>query len=467
MPLLAAPVAPLGGDVLLVFLLQVGILLGLAVLLGRLAARAGMPAVVGELAVGLVLGPSLLPHVAPGLSDWLLPQRPEQAHLLDGLGQVGVLMLVGVTGMHLDLELVRRRAGAALGISLGGLVPPFALGIGLGLVLPGLFLSPSADRLVFALFMGVAMCVSAIPVIAKTLMDLNLLHRNIGQLILTAGMVDDAFGWLMLAVVSAMAGGGGLGGDTLTAAVALVGIVVAAALVGRPVVRAAFRLGAGRTALTPRPGTVPGTAPGDGPDGGTAAGAPAAVAAVLILLGAAGTHALHLEAVFGAFVMGILVGNASGVDPARLAPLRTVTLSVLAPVFFATAGLRMDLTELARPQVALGGAAVLAIAVAGKFAGVYAGARLSRMTSWEGLALGAGLNARGVIEVVVAMVGLRLGVLTTAAYTVIVLVAIVTSVMAPPILRYAMARVEHTADEHLRRQRQDGLVSGETARSPG
>jgi Kef-type K+ transport system membrane component KefB len=138
------------------------------------------------------------------------------------------------------------------------------------------------------------------------------------------------------------------------------------------------------------------------------------------------------------------------VDPTKLAPLRTVVLSGLAPIFFATAGLRMDLTALIRPEVLLAGLVVLALAIAGKFVGAYAGARLSGLNKWEGLALGAGLNSRGVIEVVVAMVGLRLGILSVEVYTIVILVAIVTSLMASPILRFAMSRVEQTAEEQVR-----------------
>ncbi|MGC5014310.1 cation:proton antiporter [Streptosporangium sp. DT93] len=128
-------------------------------------------------------------------------------------------------------------------------------------------------------------------------------------------------------------------------------------------------------------------------------------------------------------------------------------LSGFAPIFFATAGLRMDLTALVRLEVLLAGLAVLAIAIIGKFVGAYAGARLSGLGKWEALALGAGLNARGVIEVVVAMVGLRPGILSVEAYTIVILVAIVTSLTAPPILRFAMARVEQTSEEEIRESR--------------
>ncbi|MFF4416098.1 cation:proton antiporter [Streptosporangium sp. NPDC001559] len=425
---LGAPIAPIAAHNLLVFLLQVSLLLLLALVLGRLATRFGMPAVVGELFVGVVLGPSFLAHVAPGLQTWLFPADPEQFHLLDAVGQIGVLLLVGLTGIHMDMKLVRRRGVTAAGVSVGGLVVPLGLGIGAGFLLPRTLVPEGTDITVFALFLGVAMCVSAIPVIAKTLMDMKLLHRNIGQLTLTAGMIDDAFGWFMLSIVSAMAVNAASTGTVLTSLAYLTVIVVFALTIGRPLVRRAFQL----TARSEE------------------AGPAVATAAVLILLASAGTHALGLEAVIGAFVCGMLIGSAGKVEPARLAPLRTVVLSGFAPIFFATAGLRMDLTALARPEVLLSGLAVLTIAIVGKFLGAYAGARLSRLNRWEALALGAGLNARGVIEVVVAMVGLRLGILGVEAYTIVILVAIVTSLMAPPILRIAMARVEQTAEEKLR-----------------
>lgn len=422
------PIAPIPAHELLIFLVQVGLLLLLASSFGRLATRLGLPAVVGELAVGVVLGPSVLAHVAPALSTWLFPARVEQFHLLDAVGQIGVLLLVGVAGIHLDMGMVRRRGAAAAGISIGGLLVPLGFGIGVGFALGGPLMPAHTDSVVFAMFMGVAMCVSAIPVIAKILMDMRMVHRNIGQLVLTAGMVDDAFGWIMLSIVSALATTGLRAGTVATAVASLFAVVLVAFVIGRPLARAAFRLAA-RTQDS---------------------GSTVATATIMILLGAVATHALGLEAVFGAFVCGILIGSAIGPGRGRLAPLRTVVVSVLSPIFFATAGLRMDLTSLGRPNVLAAGLVVLAVAILGKFAGAYLGARISRLNHWEGLALGAGLNARGVIEVIVAMVGLRLGILSVQAYTIVILVAIVTSLMAPPILRLTVARIEQTAEEEIR-----------------
>ncbi|MDN3028506.1 cation:proton antiporter [Streptomyces sp. S.PB5] len=423
----AAPVPTLAHHTLLVFLLQVAVLLLLAVSLGQLAARFKMPAIVGELLAGVIVGPSLLSHVWPDLAGWLLPKDPGQQHLLDAVGQIGVILLVGITGMELKFDLVKRRRHTALRVSLAGLLLPLALGVGVGYLLPDSLMAGDTSPTVFALFLGVAMCVTAIPVIAKTLMDMNLLHRDVGQLTLAAGVIDDVVGWFLLSIVSAMATVGLTTGTIATSLLYPLAVVVTAWLVGRPLVKWALRLA--NRAASPGP-TV-------------------AVATLIVLFGAAGTQALKLEAVFGAFVCGVLIATSGELDQEKLAPLRVTVLSFLAPVFFATAGLRMDLTALVQPTVLLTALAVLAVAVLGKFVGAYIGAKLSGLGRWEALALGAGMNARGVIEVIVAMVGLKLGVLGTETYTIIVLVAIVTSLMAPPILRIAMARVDEHAEADL------------------
>jgi Kef-type K+ transport system membrane component KefB len=426
-----APLPQVSAHELLVFLLEAGVLLATALVLGRLATKLKLPAIAGELLAGVLLGPTLLGHLTPGGWHWLFPSSAGQTHMIDGLGQVGLLLLVGLTGAQLDLKQARRRGATATKVSLGGLLVPLAIGIAAGFVLPGVLLSGTTTRPTFAVFLGVAMCVSAIPVIAKTLMDMKLMHRDVGQLTLTAGMVTDAVGWFLLSVVSAMAVGGVHGWRVALTIGFLVGFVVVAAVLGRPLVRWLFTL-AGRSADS---------------------GPSVATAVVVILAGAAITQSLGLEAVFGAFVAGTLIGApgmSQVVSPTRLASLRTFVMWVGAPIFLATAGLRMDLTALGHRTVLLSALVVLVVAVIGKFAGAYLGGRLSRLPRRECLALGAGMNARGVVEVVVALAGLRLGVLTPATYTIIVLVAVVTSLMAPPLLRRAMAGIDDTAEERLR-----------------
>ncbi|XVU29843.1 cation:proton antiporter [Actinoplanes sp. CA-054009] len=435
---MSSPLPSLAPHTLLVFLLQISLLLLVALALGRLATRFGLPALVGELLTGVILGPSLLGALAPGAFGWVLPADAGQLHLVDAVGQIGVLLLVGVTGVQLDTAMLRKRGVTGAKVSLAGLLLPLALGIAAGFLVPAALLTETSDRGTFALFLGVAMCVTAIPVIAKTLSDMGLLHRDIGQLTLAAGMVDDAVGWFLLSVVSAAATTGVRAGAVTLSVVYLIGFVVAALVIGRPLVRWVLDR-AGRA--------------GDG-------GPRVTASVVLILLGAAATHAMGMEALFGAFVAGILIGQARAAEkpdprPGRsiwqdLSPLRTIVLSVLAPVFMATAGLRMDLTALADPKVLLAGVALLLVAIVGKFAGAYIGARAGRLSRWESIALGAGMNSRGIVEVVVAATGLRLGVLSIATYTVIVLIAVITSVMGPPILRWAMSHVQITELEEER-----------------
>lgn len=392
----------LGTTTFLIFLAQLTGLLVLATLAGRLATRLGMPALTGELLVGVVLGPSVLGRLS---LDWLPGQDAGQQALLDVVGQLGVLLLVGLTGVSLDLD--RVRAKTACRVSALGLVIPLAGGVLLGLVVPAVFFAGS--RVTFALLLGVAMAVSAIPVIARVLFDLRLTEHNVGQLILTASAVDDAVGWLLLAAVSAMASGGAL---LWVAGSSLGGLVLAALLtvtVGRRVVGALLRRTSNHVA----------------------------VSVIVILLCAALANAAGFEPVFGAFLGGIMIGPSVDLDS-----LRVVVLTVLAPVFFVTAGLRMDLTLLAHAPVLLAGLAVLAVAIVGKVGGAYLGARLSHIGHWEALAVGVGLNARGVIEVIVATIGVKIGVLSTAGYTVVVLVAVVTSILAPSLLRLVMTRVD-------------------------
>ena len=418
--------AALAGDPLLWFLLQIGLLLTLAVLMGRLANRCGMPAIVGELSTGLLLGPSLLGNVAPAVAGRLLPGTAESAHLLDAVGQLGVLLLVGLAATHVDFGMIRQRRAAAVRVSLGGLLVPFGLGMAMGYALPGRLLPAGVDRPLFALFLSVAMCVSAIPVIAKTLTDMRLLHRDIAQLALMASTLDDAAGWFMLSIVAALATSVLTAGAVLESLLVLTGFVLVAAVVVRPLLGGLIRRVQARDDERL---TVP-------------------VTVVVIIAGAAASHALHLEPVFGAFVAGALVGITGGAT--GLGALRTVVHSVLAPLFLATAGLRVDLTSLAGGQWIAVASAALLVAVAGKFVGAYLGARLSRLSSWEGLALGAAMNSRGVVEIVIATVGLRLGVIDVRFYTIVVLIAVATSVMAPPLLRIFMRQIDESREEQER-----------------
>ncbi|GGV05975.1 cation:proton antiporter [Streptomyces spectabilis] len=437
MVLSQAPLPAIGHHQMLVFLLQVGLLLVVAVLLGRLATWFRLPRVVGELSAGVLLGPSVFGNLLPDLRDWLLPHDTAQMHLLAAVAQLGVLLLVGITGAHIDFGLIRSKRKVIGYVSAASVLLPLALGVGLGFLMPQSLMAPGAERGTFALFVGVAIAVSALPVIAKTLLDMNLLHRNVGQLIIGAAAISDIVGWMLLSVVAAMATRGLTTGLVLESVGYLIAVLVATVLVARPVARKVLEF----TDRSPQKDVS------------------AATIAAMILLFSAGTLALDMEPILGAFLCGMVICSLGTSARRSLDSMRTFVMSTLAPLYFATAGLQVDLSALTRPTVLLAAVVTLLIATLAKFAGGYLGARMGGLQHGEGLAIGAGLNARGVVEIVIATVGLNLGVLTTATYTIVVLIAVITSMMAPPFLRHATRSMPTTTAEHERQRELAGQAS--------
>lgn len=428
-------IKPLGHHELLLLLLQLSLLLLVSRGLGELMRRMNTPPVVGELLAGVLLGPSLFGLVLPDLQAYIFPKNQTQSDLLSVVAWLGVLFLLIVTGLETDLNLIIRKGKTALFISLGGIIVPFVTGLGLGWLLPDDFLANPAERFVFSLFIATAMSISAVPVIAKVLMDLNLIRRDIGQVTLAAGMTDDTIGWILLSVVSGLASSGTFNISTVVSAVsgALIFLGVAFTL-GRTVVDKILRWV-------------------DDHVGGATVNL--SIVLVLALSAAALTHSLGIEAALGAFTLGILAGQSRRFSRDAGHTLELITAGFLAPIFFATAGLKVDLLKLLVPQTLLIGLIVLLVACIGKFVGAYAGSRVGGLSHWEGLAMGAGMNARGAMEIIVATIGLSLGVLNQQMYSIIVMVAIVTSLMAPPLLRWTLSKVVMGEEEAHRLKREE------------
>lgn len=433
------PLKPLGHHELLLLLLQLAVLLFAARGLGELMRRLDLPPVVGELLAGVVLGPSVFGLFLPQLQATIFPKSQIQADLISVVSWLGVLFLLVATGLETDLNLIISKGKTALFTSLGGILLPFASGFGLGMLLPASVLANPEHRLVFSLFMATAMSITAIPVIAKVLIDLKLIRRDIGQITLASGMTDDTIGWILLSVVAGLASSG------------TINFVSVATSVGGALVFLAIAFTVGRPAIAWILRWV------DDKLGGVSASLSTVI--IVALLAAALTHQLGIEAALGAFVTGILVGQAPRFSREAGHTLEVITASFLAPIFFAVAGLKVDLIKLFEPETLTIGLIVLAIACLGKFVGVYLGSRLGgRLSHWEAIALGSGMNARGAMEIIVATIGLSLGVLTLQMYTIIVMVAIITSLMAPPLLRWALSKVK-MGDEEVKRLQMEELAS--------
>jgi Kef-type K+ transport system membrane component KefB/nucleotide-binding universal stress UspA family protein len=415
---------------LLVFWVQVGALVGLGRVLGIALRRIGQPSVIGELAAGLILGPSVFGQLWPSGFHWFLPNDDMQGAAIVSVSWIGAALLLVVTGFETDLALINRFRRAAAAVAIGSLVVPFLGGLAVGFALPDRFIGEPSQHVVFALFIATALSISSLPVVAKILSELGLLRRNFGQINLAAGMANDAVGWVLLGIISGLAASGSISvGQVAITLGGMLGFLLVAFLVGQPLVDALLR----RT----RSGEK-------GVEGSLT------VTMLVMLAFCVFGQALGVEAVLGAFVAGILLGRSRFQHEGVLARIESLTMAVFAPLFFATAGLRVDLSLLGEPEVLVWSVVVILVASIAKFAGSFAGARAARLSFREGAALGAGLNARGAMEVVIATVGLGLGILNDAAFTAIVLMAMVTSMLAPPTLRLAVRGLVGTEEEQAR-----------------
>ena len=428
----------------LVLIIQIALLLLTARALGEVAQRLGQPSVVGEILAGIVLGPSLISGFLPALGEWIVPQTPTQGHLLEVVSLIGVMFLLLLTGLETDLALIRRQARAAIGASVGGITLTFSTGFILGWTLPDTLLANEQQRLVFSLFVATAMAITAIPVIAKVLMDMNLMRRDVGQTILAAGMTDDTVGWTMLSIVAGLAAGDAVTAGTFLGAVgSVLAFMVLSFTIGRWLVKWSLDFVQDEVRSRDRLLTL---------------------VVVLTFVWGAVSHALNLEAVLGAFFMGILFGRMPRLPAEVVRKVESVTLGIFAPIFFAVAGLKVDVWPLFTPQ--LFGITLLVIFVAsfGKIVGVYAGARLiGKRDHWTALAMGAGMNARGAMEIIIATIGLQIGVLTQEMFSIIVVMAMATSLMAPPALRWALKRVTPESQELARLKREEISADSEVA----
>ena len=430
-------IVPLQEHELLVFWVELVTLVGVAKALGALMRRIGQPAVIGELAAGVVLGPSVFARIWPAGARWLFPPSATQSGLIQIAGWIGIVMLLTVTGFDTDLALIRQLGRAATFVAGMSVALPFLLGLGLGSVMPSGYVGGQGGRLVFSLFLAAALSISSLPVIGKILNEMGLTRRNFGQLTLAAGMANDVVGWLLLGAIAGIARSGSVQLDKLALTVlGMAAFLAFAFTAGQRIVDAALRR------VRERHGGVSGAF---------------GVTVVAAFVAAAITEALGVEAVLGAFVAGIILGRSKYQDLRVLDHLETAALSVFAPLFFATAGLRMDLGLIANGGALWWTVVVLAIASIGKFGGAYVGGVLARLPAKEGLALGVGLNARGALEIVIATVGLTLGVLNARIYTVIVLMAIATSIAAPPLLRILARGWAGTPEEQERLQREESM----------
>src|SRR6202050_3279196 len=406
-------------DIMHLFI-ALAVLLGAAKLAGELMQKLDQPSVLGEIMAGILLGPTLLGHFKPQLYAFIFPATGNLPIALETVTTLGVVFFLLIAGLEIDLRSIFRQGKSALAVSFFGVIVPFAFGFGAAGLFPSfLGASPGADRLIFALFVGTALSISALPVIAKILMDLNLLRTEVGTVIISSAMFDDLVGWILFSFVLGMmhppAGGSVADGvkHTIVLVVLFVGLTLT---IGRWLFDKILPF---LQAHTTWPGGV------------------LAFIFTLTLAGAAFTEYAGIHAVFGAFVIGIAIGESGHLRKRTSEHIHQIVTNVFAPFFFANIGLSTDFVSKFDWRLT---ATVIGVACVGKLLGAGWGARLGGMDRTSSLVVGLAMNARGAMEIILGILALQAGLIRESMFVALVVMALLTSLISAPAIHFLVHR---------------------------
>ncbi len=398
--------------------LALAVLLGTAKLAGELMQKLGQPSVLGEILAGILLGPTLLGHFRPQIYAALFPSTGAMPIVLETVTTIGVVFFLLTAGLEIDLRSIFRQGKSALLVSFFGVIIPFALGFAAAGAFPRfLGAEAGASRLIFALFVGTALSISALPVIAKILMDLNLIRTEMGTVVMSSAMFDDLVGWILFSMILGMmnAGSHSFGGVKrtilLVAAFTLLALTVVRWLIDKilPFIQA----------HTSWPGGVLG------------------FIFTLTLAGAAFAEFAGIHAVFGAFITGIAVGESTHLRKRTSEHIHSIVTNVFAPFFFASIGLRTNFVSNFNLGIT---ATVIGVACLGKLLGAGWGAHLGgmdRRTSWG---VGLAMNARGAMEMILGLLALQAGLIRETMFVALVVMALFTSLVSAPAIHFLLRR---------------------------
>lgn len=394
-------------------LIQLGVMLLVARLFSEMARKVKQPAVVGEILAGILIGPTVLGTFYPELFENLFHQG-QSSLVLDGFVQVAVVMLLFIAGLEVDLHIVWQQGRQALYTSFFGLVIPFALGFALPYWLSDFFIATdSKTQLAQALFMGISMAITALPVIVRILMDLNMFKSKMGMLVISSAMISDLVGWLVLSVVLTMLGRTNDVSWFNTLWLTL-GFTALMLTIGRGVINR----------------TLPWVNKHMAWPGGLLS-----ISLASCFLAAAFTEYIGIHAIFGAFIMGVALGDSEHLPERAKEIVHQFINNIFAPLFFVAIGLKVNFIANFDFLLTL---VIIGIAFTGKIIGSGLGTRLGGFTWRESLAVGFGMNARGAIEIVLGLVALEYGLINETIFVSLVIMALVTSMSSGPLMKWVL-----------------------------
>lgn len=404
----------LANNELIVLLLSISTMLIISRMFAELGKKFKLPIVMGELIVGIILGPSILGMLFPDIFLYLFPKTGNIPIALDGIFSLSVIMLLFVAGMEVQLSLVLKQGKVAVYTSVFSMIIPFFTGFAVAWIFPEIFSIPDehGSKLLFALFFGTALSISALPVIARILMDMNLFKTNIGMVIIASAMFNDLIGWLIFSFVLSLTNKTASDHFSLwhTAAY-IIGLGLFMLTVGKKIIDKTLPWM--QTKLS-WPGGV------------------LSISLGVCLLFAAFTEAIHIHAILGAFIAGIAFGDSVHLREEAREIIHQFVTNFFAPLFFVSIGLKVNFIENFDGIIV---AIVLVLAYAGKVLGSFIGARIGGMSKNHSLAVGFGMNARGAMEIILGTLALNVGLISKPVFVALVIMALVTSLTSAPLMR--------------------------------
>ncbi|MBL7853606.1 MAG: cation:proton antiporter [Cyclobacteriaceae bacterium] len=403
-------------DVMLL-LIQLGIMLLAGRLMAEAARKLHQPAVVGELLAGILLGPTVLGLISPEWFHSLFPHDSNSGIVLSGIVQMAVVMLLFIAGLEVDLHIVWQQGRQAIYTSTLGLIIPFALGFVFPYYWPGFFGSEAESmRLPFALFLGTSMAITALPVIARVLMDLGLFKSRMGMLVISSAMINDVVGWLIFSVVLGLIGKGNQNLSLMNTVLLTIGFTALMLTLGRGMLNRVLPWVNKKLAW---PGGV------------------LSLSLALCFLASAFTEFIGIHAIFGAFIIGIALGDSEHFSERAKEIVHQFINNIFAPLFFVSIGLRVNFLANFDPWLTL---FILLIAYAGKIIGSGLGTRLGGFSWRESLAAAFGMNARGAMEIILGLVALENGLIGERVFVSLVIMALLTSISSGPAMKWILRK---------------------------
>ncbi|MDR3612719.1 MAG: cation:proton antiporter [Candidatus Obscuribacterales bacterium] len=430
----AAASAGLSEHSVLLLFLDLAVLLLASLVCGEVMVRFGQPAIIGQILAGVLLGQTVFGNFFPAQSAWLFPQEGNHLKYIESFSWIGVSFVLMLTGMETDVSTLKRLGKPALYFALYGFIGPLLTGAAISFFLPDSLITSPAERTAFAVLLGAVFAAASVAVVGKVLMDMKLMQRDIGLLVVSAALSHDLLCCLLLAAIAVLSGSGSHGDNTLF--VAIGGTLGFAGFLyfGRPLFFNILRLINDKVSSS---------------DGLVTA------MVALLLLCAASTEALGVHIVLGAFAAGVILSKAPVISAKVVRPLEVVTMGFFAPIFFASAALKVNMAALCDPQLALITAALCLATVASKALFCCLAGKYSGIGPFESLSVSFGANTKGSMGIILAMLGYALNIITINMMAVTIFISLFTTAIAPTLLKWGLSKVLSSDAEKERIARLD------------